>query len=93
MSNKCNGMKKIQIDRDCKFLKDIESNSNAFSVANKGIYNLVTTIKALKLWIKGIKPDRNFRLIDVKEYFGITGNAKTLLYKLDTINKIIKGDK
>ena len=83
-------MKKIQIDQDCKFLKDIESNSNAFSVANKGIYNLVTTIGALKLWIKGIKPNRNFRLIDVKEYFGITGNAKTLLYKLDTINKIIR---
>ena len=86
-------MKNIQIDQDCKFLKDIESNSTAFNGTNKGIYNLITTIGALKLWIKGIKPNRNFRLIDVKKYFGVTGNAKTLLYKLDTINKIIKGDK
>jgi len=85
-------MKKINIDGECQFLKDIESNSTSFMGTNKGIYNLITSIGALKLWSKGIKPNRNYKLRDVKKYFGITGNAETLLYKLETINKIIKGD-
>tara|TARA_Y100000401_G_C8322069_1_gene225932 strand:+ start:2334 stop:2594 length:261 start_codon:yes stop_codon:yes gene_type:complete len=85
-------MKRIQINDDCQFLKDIESNSTAFSGTNKGIYNLITTIGALKLWTKGIKVNRNFRLKDVKLYFGINGNAETLLYKLRTINEVLLGD-
>ena len=31
-------MQKIQIDKDCKFLKDIESSSTAFMGTNRGIY-------------------------------------------------------
>ena len=85
-------MQKIQIDQDCKFLKDIESSSTAFMGTNRGIYNLLNTIGALKLWTKGIKPSRQFKIRNVKLYFGITGNAETLLYKLETINKIIKGE-
>mgnify|MGYP003140444644 CR=1 FL=1 len=86
-------MEKIQIDEDCQFLKDIESEPN-YNGVPLGVYNLIITIGALKLWNKeiiGVKT-RNFRLRDVKKYFGISGNAKTLLYKLETINKIIKGD-
>tara|TARA_R100000329_G_C7609473_1_gene216245 strand:+ start:1039 stop:1302 length:264 start_codon:yes stop_codon:yes gene_type:complete len=86
-------MKKIQIDEDCQFLKDIESEPN-YNGVPLGVYNLIITIGALKLWNKeiiGVKT-RNFRLRDVKKYFGITGNAKTLLYKLQTIDKVIKGD-
>ncbi len=86
-------MEKIQIDEDCQFLKDIESEPN-YNGVPLGVYNLIITIGALKLWNKeiiGVKT-RNFRLRDVKKYFGISGNAKTLLYKLETINKVIKGD-
>ena len=86
-------MKKIQIDGDCQFLKDVESEPN-YNGVPLGVYNLLVTIAKLKLWNKeiiGVKT-RNFRLRDVKKYFGISGNAKTLLYKLETINKVIKGD-
>ena len=86
-------MQKIQIDEDCQFLKDIEKNPQKdFNGVSLGIYNLITVKGWLKLWIKGIKPYRGFKLKDVKRYFGITGNAETLLYKLETINKIIKGE-
>ena len=84
-------MNKIKIDKDCQFLKDIELEPN-YNGVSLGIYNLVNTKGALKLWVKGIKPNRNFKLMDVKLYFGIDGNAKTLLYKLETISQIIKGD-
>ena len=87
-------MNKIQIDQDCQFLKDImdEKYEMNFNGTNKGIYNLITTKGALKLLIKGIKPHKNFKLMDVKLYFGIDGEPKTLLYKLETISQIIKGD-
>lgn len=88
-------MSKIQINKDCQFLKDIDlkPHSNKFyNGVSLGVYNLITTKGALKLWVKGIKPNRNFKLMDVKLYFGIDGNAKTLLYKLETISKIIKGE-
>ena len=86
-------MKKIQIDADCQFLKDVESEPN-YNGVPLGVYNLLVTIAKLKLWNKeiiGVKT-RNFRLRDVKKYFGITGNAKTLLYKLETINKVLKDE-
>jgi len=88
-------MNKIRIDKDCQFLKDLDSmpHSNKFyNGVSLGVYNLITTKGTLKLWVKGIKPNRNFKLMDVKLYFGINGNAKTLLYKLETISQIIKGD-
>ena len=86
-------MKKIEIDQDCQFLKDIESKPN-YNGVSLGVYNLITTKGALKLWNKNIigVANRKFRLKDVRKYFGITGNAKTLLYKLEVISHIIKGE-
>tara|TARA_R100000781_G_C4021545_1_gene107338 strand:- start:251 stop:514 length:264 start_codon:yes stop_codon:yes gene_type:complete len=86
-------MKKIEIDKDCQFLKDIESKPN-YNGVPLGVYNLITTKGALKLWDKNIigVANRKFRLKDVRKYFGINGNAKTLLYKLETILQIIRGE-
>tara|TARA_R100000655_G_scaffold14396_2_gene32115 strand:- start:10055 stop:10312 length:258 start_codon:yes stop_codon:yes gene_type:complete len=84
-------MDKIEIDKDCQFLKDIESKPN-YNGVPLGVYNLITTKGALKLLIKGIKPHKNFDTKDVKKYFGIDGEPKTLLYKLETISQIIKGE-
>jgi len=83
-------MKKIQIDEDCQFLKDIESQQENYNRVNLGIYNLITAKGNLKLWTKGIKK-RGFKLKDVKRYFGISGDAEKLLYKLDVIFKIVSG--
>ena len=81
-------MKPIEMNEDCKFLKDCTENPNM------AMYNLITSKGAVKLWTKGIKPNRHWRLKDVKLYFGMTGNAETLLTKLDTLYKVItEGDK
>ena len=77
-------MKPIDIDADCKFLKDAETNQQM------AMYNLITSKGAVKLWTKGIKPNRHWKISDVKWYFGMTGNAETLLTKLETLYKIIK---
>jgi hypothetical protein len=50
--------------------------------SNKAYYNLIVTIRDLSLWTKGIKPHRNYRLRDVKEYFGLSGSAQNMLTRL-----------
>ena len=76
-------MKPIDIDEDCKFLKDAETNQQM------AMYNLITSKGAVKLWTKGIKPNRHWKISDVKWYFGMTGNAEALLEKLDTLYKVL----
>ena len=77
-------MKPIEINEDCKFFQDLKKNQQI------AIYNLITSKGAVKLWTKGIKPNRHWRITDVKNYFGMNGNAETLLTKLETLHKIIK---
>ena len=81
-------MKPIEIKGDCKFLDDIGKNRDM------AMWNLITSKSAVKLWTKGIKPNRHWKISDVKWYFGMNGNAETLATKLDTLYKIItEGDK
>ena len=84
-------MKPINIDEDCRFLKDLDNNQQM------AMYNLITSKSAVKLWTKGIKPNRHWRITDVKNYFGMNGNAETLLTKLTALHRVIteestKGD-
>ena len=78
--------KKINMDEDCIFLKELEESST------RARYNLITSIGALKLWNQGIKPSRHWKVGVVKKYFGLNGNKEVLLEKLKTIDKIIKGE-
>ena len=81
-------MKPIDIDEDCKFLQDAETNQQM------AMYNLICSKRDVKLWAKGIKPHRRWKISDVKWYFGMNGNAETLATKLDTLYKTItEGDK
>ena len=52
--------------------------------SNKGYYNLCLTIRDLGLYTKvGMKPHRHWRLKDVKQYFGLKGNAASILERLE----------
>tara|TARA_Y100000004_G_C8897804_1_gene404968 strand:- start:529 stop:801 length:273 start_codon:yes stop_codon:yes gene_type:complete len=61
-------MSPINIDENCQFLKDLETKSSGINVA---MWNLITSKKDLALFCKGIKPHRNWRLKNVKKYFGL----------------------
>ena len=76
-------MKPININEDCKFLKDLQSNQQM------AMYNLITSKSAVKLYTKGIKPNRHWKITDVKEYFGMNGNARTLHIKLATLYNVL----
>ena len=78
--------KPIEIRGDCKFMQDLESN-NKFA-----IYNLIVSIRDVKLWTKGMKINRHWKISHVKKYFGMNGSPKILLEKMETLHKIIMGD-
>ena len=82
--------KPIEINEDCKFFKDLQENQKM------AMWNLITSKGAVKLWTKGIKPNRHWKISDVKRYFGINVNKDALLEKLQLLYKILnekKGDK
>ena len=78
-------MKPINIDENCQFLKDL---NNSKTGVNMGIYNLICSKRDLTLFCKGIKPHRNWKLKNVKEYFGLFDtngkeNIKNVLFLMD----------
>lgn len=86
-------MKPVEIDEDCQFLKDIESDANAGRNYNLGIYNLAVSIRDVGMYSKfGLKPHRNWKITPVKKYFGMKGSKKTLLSKLQLLHKILRGE-
>ena len=78
--------KPININGDCQFLKDLNNNQQM------AMWNLITTKGAVKLWTKGIKPNRHWKITDVKKYFGMNGNAEVLHKKLVKLHEILQGE-
>ena len=76
-------MKLIEINEDCRFLEDLQNNQQI------AMWNLITTKSAVKLYTKGIKPNRHWRITDVKKYFGMNGNAEVLHDKLVTLYDVL----
>ena len=61
------------------------------SPGSRGYYNLIISIRDVRLYKAGIKPHRNWKVTDVKKYFGISGNTDAVLSKLEKIKDIISG--
>jgi hypothetical protein len=82
--------KPIEINEDCKFFKDLQENQKM------AMWNLITSKGAVRLWTRGIKPNRHWKISDVKWYFGMNGNKDVLLKKLELLYDVLnekKGDK
>ena len=80
----------IQIDENCQFLKDLDTPSE-FMNTTRGLYNLGIFRRDLKLFCKGIKPHRNWRLKDVKAYFGLfeLNKKEDIKNALDTLYLVV----
>lgn len=82
-------MKTLNVNYEAPFwnqLKDknatINLNGTPMPIA---YYNLVVSIRDVKLYIKGIKAHRNWKISDVKSYFGVKGGAEAIAYQLEYI--------
>ena len=47
------------------------------------MWNLLLSIRDCKLYSKGIKPHRNWKISDVKWYFGVKGGAGDIAKRLE----------
>ena len=79
----------IEIDEDCQFFKDLTTFENSQRNYNLGMWNLALSLRDLKLYCKGIKPNHKWRITPVKKYFGMTGHREVLLEKLQRLQEII----
>ena len=76
-------MKPININEDCQFLKELQNNKDM------AMWKLITSKSAVKLWTKGIKPNRRWKITDVKKYFGMNGSPEKLHNKLVTLYNVL----
>jgi hypothetical protein len=86
-------MKTLNVNYEAPFweqLKDenakINFNGNLMPVA---YYNLVVSIRDVKLYAKGIKINRHWKISDVKSYFGVKGGAEAIAYQLEYIKDVL----
>ena len=81
--------KLVEIDEDCQFMADLVTIDNGNRNYNLGLWNLALSLRDLKLYCKGIKPHRGWKITPVKKYFGMTGHKEVLLEKLHRLNEIM----
>jgi hypothetical protein len=56
---------------------------------SKAYWNLILSIRDCKLYSKGIKPHRNWKITHVKAYFGVKGNAVAIAEKLEQYRELL----
>jgi hypothetical protein len=71
-----------QFEKDLK--KDLYVNGKESS---RGMWNLIVSKRDLGLWKMGMKPNRHWKVTDVKKYFGLKGNKEKLY---DDICKMVE---
>jgi hypothetical protein len=70
------------------FQRDLNVPMNINGVeSSRGYYNLTVSIFAVKLFCKGMKPNRHWKLKQVKDYFGIKGSKESILNQLQEMKK------
>jgi hypothetical protein len=57
-----------------------------------GYWNLIVSIRDVKLYSYGIKPHRMWKISDVKWYFGVKGNAQQISETLEQYKAILAGE-
>jgi len=85
--------KQPKVDMNVMFWQDLINEDKAMNVNGKstsrGYWNLIISIRDCSLYSKGIKPNRFWKISNVKNYFGIKGNAEQLRVQLEEIKTFI----
>jgi len=84
-------------DTDSPFIQELQSgttlNVNG-SPMPTAIWNLIISKRDISNYvrIRGMKPHRNWKITDVKRYFGIKGTGEALLDRFLTLYADVMGD-
>ncbi len=71
---------------EADFANELNVNGAAMS---RAYWNLILSIRDCKLYSKGIKPHRFWKITDVKAYFGVKGNAQGIAEKLEQYKAVL----
>ena len=78
---------------DSRFYQEMTDEDKVLNVNGtpmaKGYWNLIVSIRDVSLYTKGIKPHRNWKITDVKNYFGVKGNPNAVLDYLNEIKEML----
>lgn len=81
------------LNPNTQFFNDMTDESKILKVNNGtmplGYWNLIISIRDCKLYSKGIKPHRHWKINDIKTYFGLKGDASKLLVQLEDIKNAL----
>ena len=84
----------ITINQNTQFYRDMIEESRTVNINNSvvpiGYWNLLLSIRYCKLYSVGLKPHRNWKISDVKRYFGVKGDAKQIVEQLTEIKNMLK---
>jgi hypothetical protein len=82
-----------------QFLKEIKGTQFEVDFGNelnvngapmsRAYWNLIISIRDCSLYSKGIKPHRNWKITNVKWYFGVKGSAITIAEKLEQYRAVL----
>lgn len=82
-------MKTAKFDFSAPFWAQIKDDSKTINYDGKPMpiayYNLVVSIRDVKLYCAGIKIHRFWKIGDVKAYFGVKGSAEAIAEQLEYI--------
>lgn len=75
--------------KNTQFYKDLTDESKTLNVNGNamslGYWNLIISIRDCGLYSIGLKPNRHWKISDVKTYFGLKGDARKLKSQLEEI--------
>jgi hypothetical protein len=85
----------MKINPNTQFYHDLIDESKMLNVNNGmmplGYWNLILSIREVGLYSIGMKPHRNWKITNVKQYFGVKGNPKQIKTQLESIRDLLKG--
>ena len=77
-------LKELKIATESQFLTDFDTQLTLNGAkSNRAVWNLICSRRDVRLWQVGMKPNRHWKITDVKNYFGIKGNKDVIVEKIE----------
>jgi hypothetical protein len=83
----------FKLDQNCRFIQELSDEKAVFNLngvsTSRAYYNLIVSIRDVRLYSIGLKPHRGWKITDVKKYFGVKGDAKSIHAQLESIKNLL----
>jgi len=81
-------MSYYKIDTDTQFIKDFDNWITKGGGINRATYNLMISKRDIGLFCLGMKPNAQWRLKDLKAYFGVKGSKEKCKEQIELLTEL-----